>query len=343
MTARKLPRALVALCQRVKTEPAVVLADPRWAAMRAEDPRFLAKSPPEFRLELLRLYFAQHADDPWVILRDANGDSPEWPMWEVPAWEIGTGSNPAEEEGIVSRAIPLANGWTARFFARQAEMDFEVQEICFDDDEGHDDISFPLDRVLTLLFTDPTADARQAFGGDAVGVGPDGGHSMLYCGFQLFAPDGEQLDTQNEGCCFFYEGETDDDIIATLSLCDGVLQRVPFNYEEPRPLFARAPEIDESDSLEGRISCSWSTPYYVPTDLGPQDKGPWSYEVQSLAVKENLDGWPAADLVEFAWHYNTMSDLDEAVAKAIAKPALHKLLLPIYEAMLFGATRTSNK
>ncbi|WP_373069868.1 hypothetical protein [Gemmatimonas sp.] len=305
-----------------------------------------------FRLDLLRHHYRLYAEDPWLPIRRATDGELRWPAWEAPVWDLdGSGTtHPDEGDGIASQRIPLALGWSCCFFAASAEVSFGVYDV--EDDEGDDDgdddgddegddARWPLGEALIALFTKPDANPRTTLCDFERECGPDGGSDISYLGVKLFSPNGDGLVTDEEDC-FFYEGTpiADKALIATLSKVGQLFQRKGAPDEEPRPLFAKAPVVDYSWQSDGRLTCSWKTTYYAPLTAEPDTKPVFTYQRHTLNVKTEIEGASSHDLVDFAWQYQRMADLEAVIAKAVSEPATHKFLLPIYEQLLFGARQS---
>ena len=326
-------RARSVLIKRFEREQDAVLADPLWRTMRTADPDFLDKLPKAFRLELLRFHFTRHPENPWLVRGRSKRGNPNWPEWAAPIWKYSRdGIVDSREEGrILGERMPLALGWSFCFSAGAAEVYFEMVD-------SPDDTRFPLDVVLSRLFLQPDADPREALcNGHTDLLMPCDGADISFEGVRVYRPDGGELETDDDNC-FFFEGSTnaDQDLIRSLSSTGAMYQRKPEADDEPRPLFALAPTIDEYYLSEGRLRCSWKTEYFLPTDLGNGADSPWTYQRWELNVQTVLQGMASHDLVGLAWKYQRMSDLKSKIANAICSPRAHAILRPIYEQVLFG-------
>jgi hypothetical protein len=335
MNTPSFTRAIKGLAKRFTDEPAAVLADPLWQQMRAQNSGFLAKLPAPFRIDLLRHQFMANPDDPWAPLARVHGEAPTWPTWKVPAWEIGWGSDPKEAEGVLSRRIDLARGWSFVFAARPAEVQFECHEICWDDDEGRDDTKFPLDRILTLLFVDPAANPRDALGGSRSETSPCDGFGMHGVEVRIYPP--------NEHDEYAYALLSEDDVtnpdapvIATLQKSSGRFRGRADAESDVRPLFELAPVIDYAQQDDGILTCTWHTTYYVPVDAAAGAEH-WWYEQHILDVVEQVRGASVYDVEAYAWDFPTVQDLEHAIGRAISRPLTHQFLVPLYEHVLFGS------
>jgi hypothetical protein len=324
------------LYRLIASEPKAVLANPIWRRLQKRDPDFLAKTPPSFRLGLLRHHFRTHKKNPWKLLSHAGQREPAWPMWKGPIWDYSRNDiiDPNEQEGLRSRLIPLAGGWGFQFCAEPAAVQFEDGGYGPDPDER-----YRLDRVLKRLFTTSGADPRRALSKYTPELMPCGGNSGLsFVGVLVISPGGFECLAQS-GDLFFAEVDGADSVlISTLSAEAGRYRRIVAAGEDPRPLFATGPTIDESMQLEGGLTCRWETDYYLPIDPEPGDSS-WRYERHPLSVEAYLWATAVADLAELGWKYQTIGDLESLIARAIAGKSAHRLLLPIYEAMLFGSRK----
>jgi hypothetical protein len=329
-------RAIKRLAKRFKDEPAAVLADPLWQQIRALDSSILAKLPAPFRIDLLRHHFMANPEDPWAPLTRVHGEAPTWPTWEVPAWDIGWGSDPKEEEGVLSRRIDLAHGWSFVFAARPAEVRFESLEIYWDDDEDRDDTKFPLDRILTLLFVDPAADPRAALGASDSGASPCNGFGMHGVEVRLYPPNVSEGHDEYAYALLSEDDVTNPDatVIATLQESSGLFRGRADAEGEVRPLFELAPVIDYAQQDDGILTCTWHTTYYVPVEAAP-DAEHWWYEPYAIDVVEQVRGASLFELVAYAWDFPTVKDLEHAIGKAISRPSIHQFLVPLYEHVLF--------
>lgn len=331
------------LYRLIASEPKAVLANPIWRRLQKRDLDFLAKTPPSFRLGLLRHHFRTHKKNPWKFLAHAGQEEPAWPMWKGPMWKYEEGETIEDPHGNPQgQRFPLARGWAFTFGNYPAEVNVT------DFSEGPDpDESVRLDRVLHLLFTNPGADPREELSEHVAGLMPEQGHEITFAGVSLFLPDGREWPLtplrhpEGSGGTLFELAEiADEALIAQLVRNkDGKWIRMASENEAPRPLFASAPIIDESMSSEGSLMCTWTTDYYAPLDARAEGARSWTYERHSLAVVDEMNGTGAAVLCELAWTYQTIGDLEGAIARAIAGKAAHRLFLPIYEAMLFGSSK----
>jgi len=165
-------------------------------------------------------------------------------------------------------------------------------------------------------------------------LGPDGVVPMSFAGVQLFHK-GQQLHDPDFLCA---EGETADSaLIATLRRTGhGLLGRNPSSGETQRPLFLAAPSVDTSDDAEGVLTCCWKTTAYVPVDSATRDDGLWCYMEHAVDISATLRGANMYDLADLCLTYSTMRDLEKLVARKVAATRTHRLLAPIYEALLFG-------
>jgi len=327
------------LCGLMKSEPAVVVANPIWRRLRKRDSNFFAKLPPTFRLAVLRYHFAQHSEDPWALVSRVGDGEPAWPMWKGPIWEYESHREPNPADSHCFRKMPLARGWAFEFYGVSSD-------ICLrDDNEG--EISgerYRLDRVLSLLFTNPKANPREELSEYEEALWIKTGTDLNFGGVWLYLPDEDAsrlLRRPSERDRLELTFETSDEkLIARLSLKkNGMYVRRAAKTEVPRPLFATEPVIDESRADEGCLTCTWETDYYVPVDARLGEAWSWTYEKHSLAIVDTMKETGIVDLVESAWTYRTIGDLEGAIARAIATKRAHRLFLPIYEAVLFGSSR----
>jgi hypothetical protein len=326
------------LYRLVNSEPEAVVANPIWRRLRSRDPAFLAKTPPAFRLGLLRHYYRKHKKNPWRLLAHAGEEEPAWPMWKGPIWEYESHREPNPDDSRCFRKLPLARGWAFEFYGVSSD-------ICLrDDNEG--EISgerYRLDRVLSLLFTNPKANPREELSEYEGALWIKTGTDLNFGGVWLYLPDEDAsrpLRRPSERDRLELTFETSDEkLIARLSLKkNGMYVRRAAKTEIPRPLFATA-VIDETRAGEGCLTCTWETDYYVPVDARLGEARSWTYEKHSLAAVDTMKETGIGELVDTAWTYRTIGDLEGAIARAIATQRAHRLFLPIYEAVLFGSSQ----
>jgi len=316
---------LEALYQLAESDLPAAIASPFWSVAQKRVPGFLAQSAPSFRLQLLRHHFRKHRENPWAKLQTDRHGEVRWPRWKAPVWTLrqNAAKHPGDDDIITSARIPLAGDLSFSFCATPACGTFSFEEPPSNE-------RFSLNDVLVALFSKPQSNPREALWASEVAVDWTSPDPIAYAGVHLngmaFADD----------LLLLADGdEPDTDAIATLSRArDGTFVRIASPTESPRPLFSSLPVINRNSSADGLLRFRWRTTFYLPLEQSA-DSGSWRYERGKLATSGFVKGASIHDLLEVSWKYQTMLDLEPLIARQIAAPSAHQLLLPIYESLLF--------